>query len=56
MAGYDKCPSCGNRQRGDEVYKCRGCGKVMCSKCGDSKFGDVCPRCDGACPKVGDIG
>lgn len=55
MTSYGKCPSCGNGQRGGEVYKCRECGRIMCTKCGDSRFGDVCPKCDIACPKVGDI-
>lgn len=55
MHSFDKCPTCGNRNNGDEVYECRECGKKMCKQCGDDRFGDVCPRCGIASPKVGDI-
>jgi len=56
MANYHKCPACGNKQRGAEVYKCRECGRTFCAKCGETRFGDVCPKCDIGCPKVGVIG
>lgn len=46
MNTYSKCPSCGNNKNGDEIYKCRECGKVYCTKCGNDRFGDVCPKCD----------
>lgn len=55
MSTYPKCPTCGNRKNGDEIYKCRECGKVFCTKCGESRFGDVCPKCDVSSPKQGTI-
>ena len=55
MVTYSKCPSCGNKNNGDVVHKCRECGKTFCEKCGGDRFGDLCPMCDKASPRVGEI-
>lgn len=55
MMTYPKCPSCGNKKKGDVVHKCRECGKTFCESCGGDRFGDLCPKCDRAAPKAGEI-
>lgn len=46
MSTYEKCPSCGNRNEGDEIYKCPNCGEIFCTRCGITNFGDFCPLCE----------
>jgi len=46
MSTYNKCPSCGNKNNGDEVYKCQNCANLFCTKCGVTRFGDFCPSCE----------
>lgn len=44
MGEFSKCPNrdCGNKTDRDYVYKCKNCGKMVCSEC----KGTRCPKCD----------
>lgn len=46
MYNKSKCPSCGNTNKGDFVYKCRLCHEVYCEECaGDGAVDTTCPSC-----------
>lgn len=32
MSRFNKCPRCGNHERGYTVYRCKHCGKHWCYK------------------------
>lgn len=48
----DNCPSCGEEAGGgmfsrNYLYRCEGCGDIVCSKCIKRGFIETtCPQCD----------
>jgi hypothetical protein len=53
MAQFSKCPHCGNRKKGLDIYKCSNCKRVVCYYDGIFGFGSTgcwhdhskCPNC-----------
>jgi hypothetical protein len=56
MDDWTKCPHCGNRGAGSEIYKCSECDGVICEECRGGFFdGHDCPKC-GESSNVSTIG
>lgn len=57
MGMYYCCPSCGNREVGDSIYRC--CNKTYCDSCVKGFMSNLihsrCPECGGLAKSLGDI-
>lgn len=43
MSGkFFRCPQCGNPRRGDRIYRCTSCGRIMCESCAPYNYCPVC--------------